>query len=285
VAAESVVVPPDALASLRDELERLISPTDPESLWTAEKALARGIADGAFSAFANEIIAALAIDPTISPTPTSPLFRREAFRLAMLTIDEVLIEKHGPELPAHAQNMLLANLGPGPCEIHLYERENLDAVEVFEPGVRVVDRGVRCFRRGEILRVRAGADLFHIGKVDGPTVFAVLLGPVVFETAMVYGDDDLAARRQYAAKLTTTRAQTALAVLNELKPIVDDEVTDVMVSMLAHRAHVVRWAAANALSSLSETWRTFALNALQADRHPHIRNAVRRSLEADQRGA
>lgn len=281
---ESVRSPAAALDPLREELERLISPADPESLWACEQALARAIAGGAFADFANDVISALLTDPKSAPPPTSPLIRQSAFRLAIVSIDQALITKHGEEIPAHAQHMLLANLGPGPCELRLYEREHLDAVEVFDASVRLVDRGERRLLRGEIMRVRAGAELFHIAKVEAPTVFVVLFGPTVYETVTVYGND-LTAQRQYAAKLSTTRAQTALTLLNELSAHVDDELTGAVVSMLAHPAHVVRWAAANALSRVSDGWREFALDRLRHDPHPHVRNAVRRSLEDEARGA
>lgn len=284
LAAVPRFVPSATLEPLLDDLERLISPTDPDSLWQCEGVFSKAVSDGTFTAFVNDLILRLLVDPRVPPVSMTPLYRGTGFRLGMITIGDAVLAGTGDEVASHAQHLLLATLGPGDLELRIFERPHLEEVDVFDPSLSLTDRGTRTIRPGEVVRVAAAMDVFDIVGSRRPAVLVVLLGPPVYETVTSYDKATLTARRQFAARLTTTRVQTALALLAELDPEITDDLSSAVVSMLAHSAHSVRWAAANALSHFSDTWRAYALDALRDDPHPHVRSAVRRSLDGGNLG-
>jgi hypothetical protein len=259
-------------------LDRLVDVDEPESLWACEPALLGALASGVFAAFANDWLGAFAFNADARPPNTLSLVKGSGYALSLVAVEQTQPEQPR-EILSHAQHKLLLNLGPEELRFTLYQQTGTDRIDVFDPAAGLKAAQRRRLTPRSCLRLRAGIDVFDLPEAFGRTVLITLIGPTKFQTVTAYDFESLRPTRMFASQVAVTRAQYALAVLAELVPDPGEALTAAVGELLSHPSHVVRWAAASAMNAFSEDAGTAALAALRDDPHPHIRNAVQRSLE------
>jgi hypothetical protein len=177
-------------------------------------------------------------------------------------------------LPEHH---MITLIGGDSVKLELYHQPQPWPNDILDCNRRLVLSGSRILKSGDVALFRAGTDVFSV-EVPPNTfrVMAFLTSDIKLRLRWEYDRRTLAPIRLIAADRVASRLEFTAWMLAELGNAAS---IPVLVSLLEHEDHFVRWAAYRAIFRLDRDAGQTLLRTALHDKHEHIRNAARRSLK------
>jgi hypothetical protein len=195
------------------------------------------------------------------------------YRGVLIAIGVSQFDPSGPIFTAPSDTLLapLTSIGLSYTE---YELNAEFDPAVYDPSVAVVSSRKGFCERGDTVLFEAGRLREYACTGAGILkLFDQRPGPgLMWEFDRQSGS----AVAAYAADAESTTLRYLLRFLTEYG---DDSSVDAINGLLAHAYHFVRWEAAKAVVNLRPDALPETLRLLENDKHPHVRNAVKKMLE------
>jgi hypothetical protein len=210
------------------------------------------------------------------------LFENERFMVMIQDLPpSVDAEGRNPEIISTSACNSIQVLLP-PSERLLLVRYALDRpvdLAIFDPDRQLLlvdERPITprsgCFRyhAGEVLAVR------HVGRVQ----ICQILEKQSLDYQWYFRGGDLSPMFCASSRVASSRLETLIEVVAEfaedrIEPAI---AASILSALVTHPLHFVRWKAVQALGAVDEPLAIQALEGLQSDAHPHVRDAARQAL-------